>query len=126
MLNVSLSSHASQRSAQRNLSDADIAFILQNGSRVHRTGVIFCQLRHKDVPEETPGNHRHRQLVGTTVVLSKCGHYVITVYRDAKAFQRDIRKSKYNNLGQSCALCSCVWTPPQGTKSSQTIAIGCA
>ncbi len=110
MSNFFLSNHASTRSAQRNLSDDDIAFIIQNGSRVHRTGVIFCQLRNKDLPRDTPGNHRHRQLVGTTVVLSKCGHYVITLYRNERAFQRDTRKRKYNAV-LYCEACPCgvVW-----------------
>lgn len=102
-----LSHHARQRSAQRNLSDEDIAFVIKNGERLHRTGVIFCQLRQKDVPDATPGNHRYWQLIGTTVVLCRCGDYVVTLYREGKAFQRDCRKTKYGlRLGHpSCPRC---------------------
>ena len=125
MLNFLLSNHATQRSAQRNLSDDDIAFILQQGRRVHRTGVIFCQLRDKDIPDDTPGNHRHRQLVGTTVVLSKCGHYIITVYRNPKAFHRDSRKNKYIDPLVECTGCPCFGVA-QTTRSSHTMTMGCA
>ncbi len=120
---IHLSNHASTRSAQRNLSDDDIAFIIYNGSRVYRTGVIFCQLRQKDIPPDTPGNHRHRQLVGTTVVLCTCGHYVITLYRAEKAFQRDSRKRKYclrTHYG-TCPVCSV-----QPVMSAQMMTMGWA
>lgn len=95
MMDFTLSSHALERSAQRNISDDDIDFILTHGVKLHRTGVIFCQLRHKNLPEDLPGNHRARQLVGTTLVLCKCGQYIVTVYREERAFHRDKRKAKY-------------------------------
>jgi hypothetical protein len=106
---VSLSSHALHRSAQRNISEEDIEFIIQNGDRLHRTGVIFCQLRHRNIPVDTPGNHRGWKLVGTTVVLCKCGLYVVTLYREKKAFQRDSRKAKYNQRPE-IATCPCCGT----------------
>ena len=104
-----LSTHAVQRSAQRNLSDQDIEFIMRYGERVRRTGVIFCQLRSKNVPRETPGNHRLWQLTGTTIVLCKCGRYVVTLYRQERAFQRDSRKSKYGLKAAypTCPHCGC-------------------
>jgi hypothetical protein len=106
MYPYTLSSHARHRSAQRNLSDEDIDFIVQHGQHVHRTGVIFCQLRHKDLPTQIPGNHRYRQLVGTTVVLCRCGHYIVTLYREAKAFHRDRCKRKYN-IQATQDMCPC-------------------
>ncbi len=104
-----LSNHAQRRSAQRNLSKRDIDYIIKNGERVHRTGVIFCQLRTKDIPDKTPGNDRSRQLIGTTLVLCKCGRYVVTLYRQEKAFQRDCRKSKYglDTSYRTCPSCGC-------------------
>lgn len=103
---VSLSGHALHRSAQRNISHEDIEFIIQNGDRLHRTGVIFCQLRHRNIPDDMPGNHRGWQLVGTTVVLCKCGLYVVTIYREEKAFHRDSRKAKYNHSPEN-TTCPC-------------------
>jgi hypothetical protein len=108
MENLVLSGHAQQRSIQRNISASDIDFIVANGHRVHRTGVIFCQLRASSIPDSVPGNHRFRQLVGTTVVLCRCGRCVVTVYREEKAFRRDTRKARYDARVRPCTeCCSC-------------------
>lgn len=109
MQHIALSSHALHRSAQRNITAEDIAFIVKSGHQLRRTGTIFCQLRRKDVPSGTPGNHRYWQLVGTTVVLCRCGQYVITVYREGRAFHRDACKRKYA-LPQD-AQCPCCSQP---------------
>ena len=95
-----LSDHAHLRSAQRNLDASEIAFITQHGRRVRRTGVVFCQLRKCDLPTHLPGGHRFRRLVGSTVVLSKDGVCVLTVYRNERAFRRDLRKQKYERRQQ--------------------------
>lgn len=106
MEGIILSEHAQERSARRNLSPSDIDFIIANGHRLRRTGVIFCQLRNSSLPDSIPGNHRARQLVGTTVVLCRCGRYVVTVYREKRAFHRDARKPKYS--ARACpASCPC-------------------
>lgn len=107
MRSFNLSEHAQQRSAQRNLSNEDIAFVVRHGDRVHRTGVIFCQMRHHNLPDKTPGNHRWRQLIGTTVVLCRCGGCVVTLYREERAFQRDCRKSKYALKNGDCNSTHC-------------------
>lgn len=96
---VDLSDHASLRCAQRNLDRDEIQFIVTHGKRIRRTGVIFCQLRRRDLPDDLPPSHRHQRLVGSTVVLSKDGSRVLTVYRNERAFHRDSRKSKYSNRG---------------------------
>ena len=90
-----ISDHAKTRSAQRNLQEDEIEFIVQHGKRVRRTGVIFCQLRQRDLPTDLAASHRYRRLVGSTVVLSSCGRSVLTLYRDERAFHRDSRKRKY-------------------------------
>lgn len=102
MEGIVLSGHALERSARRNISPGDIDFIVANGHRLRRTGVIFCQLRSSNLPDSIPGNHRFRQLVGTTVVLCRCGRFVVTVYREEKAFQRDARKAKYDARLHAC------------------------
>ena len=91
-----LSDHAAHRAAQRNLMDDEIDFMLQFGFLLHNTGVIFCQLRAKDLPDDLPRNHRYRRLVGSTLVLCKCGHYVVTLYRENRAFHSDSCKVRYN------------------------------
>ncbi|MBC7870508.1 MAG: DUF4258 domain-containing protein [Chitinophagaceae bacterium] len=92
---LAISHHAHQRSAQRNLREDEIDFIATYGRRMRRTGAIFCQLLRSDIPDDLPANHSYRRLVGSTVVLSRCGQYVLTVYRDEKAFRRDSRKEKF-------------------------------
>lgn len=94
---VDLSDHASLRCAQRNLDPEEIQFIVAHGKRLRRTGVIFCQLRRRDLPPDLPPSHPHCRLVGSTVVLSKDGQRVLTVYRNERAFHRDSRKRKYAN-----------------------------
>ena len=96
MAPIMLSYHASHRSAQRNVSYEEIKFIAENGQRVHRAGVIFCQLRRKDMPDDLPVNHPYWRLTGTTVVLCKCCQCVITLYRNADAFGKDRQKNKHN------------------------------
>jgi hypothetical protein len=108
MYAYTMSQHAQYRSAQRNLSNDDIHFILLHGKYEHRAGVLFCQLHRKDIPNDTPGNHRHRQLIGTTVVLCRCGGYVVTVYREEKAFHKDNCKTPYDRqIDQQLKNCPC-------------------
>jgi hypothetical protein len=105
-LDIHLSEHASRRSAQRNLSYDEILFVIEHGKRLRNAGVVFIQLRVKDIPEAIPANHHYRRLIGSTVVLCSCGQHVITLYREDEAFRKDKRKTKYNQQHQ-CALCSC-------------------
>lgn len=98
--NIQLSDHAQLRSAQRNLIDDEILFIVRQGVRIHRAGAVFCQLRRIDIPDDLPAGHRYRRLIGSTVVLSSCGRYVLTVYRNARAFRRDLRKRRYFRRSQ--------------------------
>lgn len=100
-----LSDHAARRAAQRNLSPDEIDFLLQHGKHLHNTGVIFCQLRAKDVPNDLPGNHRYRRLVGSTLVLCRCGYFVVTLYREAKAFHGDSCKTRYNRRPATFVSC---------------------
>jgi hypothetical protein len=100
-----LSDHAARRAAQRNLSHEEIDFLLEHGHFMHNTGVIFCQLRQKDVPDDLPGNHRFRRLVGSTAVLCKCGYYVVTLYREQRAFRGDSLKTRYSLRGERLTNC---------------------
>jgi hypothetical protein len=95
-MNIQLSDHADQRCAQRNLSEAEIHFIIAYGKLERRAGIEFYQLRQKDLPYDLPANDRRRRLVGSTVLLSKDSAHVITAYRNSRAFRRDRQKSKYD------------------------------
>lgn len=107
-LEIVLSDHAEWRCAQRNLSYAEIVFLCENGNQIHNAGVIFCQFRRDRIPDWLTPNHPYQRLAGSTVILCKCGHFVITAYRDEEAFQKDKRKAKYcwRQASQSCPYCS--------------------
>lgn len=107
-MNVHLSAHAAQRAAQRNLARDEIDFLLQYGHLVHNTGVLFCQLRGRDIPDDLPANHPYRRLEGSTAVLCRCGAFVVTLYREQKAFRTDRHKPAYNRRSygpRSCPYC---------------------
>jgi hypothetical protein len=109
MVAMLTSFHAMQRAAQWNVSAGEMDFIVEIAHRERSGGVIFCQLRACNIAEDIPPNHRYRQLIGTTIVLCKCGECVITLYRNVKAFRADRKKAKYNNRKQDqhnpCPIC---------------------
>ena len=108
-MDFELSTHASRRAAQRNFSPDEIDFLLEHGCLTRNTGVIFCRLRAKDLPDDLPRNHRYRRLVGSTLILCKCGYFVVTLYREPRAFKDDSCKTAYSQRGGksiNCPYCS--------------------
>ena len=91
-----LTRHATFRAAQRNLSDEQIAFIYENGYKLHNAGAVFIQLRDKDIPDTIPANDPLRKCTGTTLVMCSGCKSIVTVYRNPEAFHKDKKKKKYN------------------------------
>lgn len=91
MSQLTLTKHAQQRMAQRNLSPDDVDFILSHGRPNHCAGVVQIHLRHKDVPAATAKQTKYTRLVGSTVVLSRDQTAVITVWRNRTQGLRHIR-----------------------------------
>lgn len=87
--------HAEMRIAQRNFTIEDVYYILKHGRAAYRAGVIFCQLREKDLPREDRSDERKHKLVGCEVVLTPCKQLVMTVYH-ARDLKNSRRKSKHN------------------------------
>jgi len=87
---LSFTSHALFRMAQRNLSLADVMFVVTNGTRYWRAGALHLVLLFKDIPK-----HEQRQfarLEGTVVLLDREGEEVRTVYRgNARQISKRIR-----------------------------------
>lgn len=104
---MNTSYHAQKRQDQRNLSDEDIYFILEHGRELHVAGGIFYQMLSKSIPKDLAPNDRRRKLVGSTVLVCKCGQFVITVYRNPTAFKKDNKKAKYDKLdtARTCPCC---------------------
>lgn len=88
-----LTRHAHQRVCQRRISPAHLAYVMDYGRVIYKTGVLFYFLGYKDLPV----GHRHspavQRLVGITVVASEKGQ-VITAYKSAKGLRQINRKSK--------------------------------
>lgn len=102
MQQLMISDHAYQRAAQRNVSEEEIYLIVRYGHRVRKAGAIFCQFRRNSVESL---DARLEALIGTTVMLCKCGSSVITLYRNERAFKRDRRKPKYDLSSSAAARC---------------------
>jgi hypothetical protein len=84
--------HAVTRMAQRNLTEADVFFVLRYGQRWHRDGVVFYFLGKCDLPASA-SCHAQR-LEGATVIVEPQAQVIITVYRNRKALRRIKRKHK--------------------------------
>lgn len=94
--NFVFTDHARKRMAQRNVSEADILFILQHGHETHCAGTIMVACRHKDIPEERLIQDQFRRLDGVSVVMNRVEPVVITVWRNRKQGSRHIRRKPRN------------------------------
>ncbi len=84
------SDHAQLRMAQRNVSWADVDFVLDHGAKIYRRGVIFYFLRRCDIPNNLW--QKYGRLEGTTIVFNGQTQEIITVYRSHR--QRGLRRVK--------------------------------
>jgi len=79
-----LTEHARKRMAQRNVSMAQICFIVEYGQQTHCAGAIFVTLRRKDIPASLRPQNEFGRLEGTTVVLSRREPVIMTVWRNRR------------------------------------------
>ncbi len=96
---VQCSKHARLRQAQRNLSDKDVAFVLQNGRRSYHAGVLCVFLGWRDIPSEKFVYQRFSHLEGTMLklVASRSGEMIlVTAYRNRRAGRRMRSRAKYD------------------------------
>ena len=94
-----LSQHAILRMAQRNISLGDLAYVLEHGERVHKTGVAIYILRKRDIPQSDRKSSEVTRLEGTVVLtsFSEDGNLkIITLYRNRFAFRTIRSKAKYD------------------------------
>jgi len=91
---LTFSEHALIRMAQRKLSESDIEYIVQHGTRYHNAGCLFRFLGKKDIPDK-----EQERLEGSVVLLdSDTETVVITVYRNRAEAPKEIRsKLKYRS-----------------------------
>ena len=95
----SVSVHASQRLAQRNLSSRDIEYVLSHGRRIRNGKALFICLGRRDIP---PGDQRHSRLTrleGTVLVLDPMtGSHLTTAYRNRRSGIRDVKRKQKHAL----------------------------
>ncbi len=90
-----LTHHALERMAQRNLSLADIHFVIRYGQQLHRTGIIFYFLGYNDLAKDM--RKQHARLEGTIVLMNPKSRKVITAYRDRNGLRKIKCKLPYNS-----------------------------
>ena len=96
---TSLSSHAVQRLAQRNLSAADVHYVYSHGRMHHAGKATFVYLGRRDIPAGDLRNDRVRRLEGTVLVLDPgTGCHLTTAYRNRQRGSRDIRRKLKRGL----------------------------
>jgi len=91
---LTFSEHALIRMAQRKLSETDVEYIVQHGTRYYNAGCLFCFLGKKDIPDK-----KQERLEGSVVLLdSETETVIITVYRNRTEAAKEIRsKEKYRS-----------------------------
>jgi hypothetical protein len=92
------SHHARHRTAQRNLSDADVRFVLEYGQRHYCAGALHVFLGRRDIPLERELYQRHAHLEGTVLILQILGSelLLITAYRNRQALKAIRTKQPYD------------------------------
>lgn len=93
---LTITRHARLRQAQRNLSDEDVAFILEHGRELRNSGVLHVFLGRRDMPDEQTFR-RYQHLEGAVLVLDDAHDLpvLITVYRNRRGLKRIRRQTKY-------------------------------
>ena len=98
--------HARQRSAQRNVSAAEVQYVIDHGQRFHKAGALIYFLRRCDVPEDDLNDDERTRLMGTAVILTKDGRRVITIWRNRRDGLKHIKhKPKYSTGPKGNELC---------------------
>src|SRR5690242_12344017 len=92
---IALSHHAALRCQQRRFSQLEIAYVLEHGRLIRRTGICFYFLAAKDVPLADRRLPWIQRLVGATLLLSSEGEAVITMYKNENALREIKRKVKF-------------------------------
>jgi hypothetical protein len=90
---MTISSHAAQRCNDRRISLEELNLVMKYGTRIHRTGALFCFMRRRDIPGDVPA-FRAGRLEGLTLILDPEETSLITAYRNRSGLHEIKRKSK--------------------------------
>lgn len=94
---TTISTHARQRLAQRNLSLADVDYVCAHGKRIRNGHAIFVCLTRRDIPDEHLQHARAIQLEGTVLVFDHLtGTSLVTAYRNRQRGIKDVKRKRKN------------------------------
>jgi hypothetical protein len=92
--------HAMRRSAQRNVPEEAMEYIIRYGERFQKAGATIYYLRSRDIPEWDRAVDRWAKLAGTALVLTQEGDTILTTWRNRKnGLKRIKRKPDYGLSG---------------------------
>jgi hypothetical protein len=84
------------RQSQRNLSQAEIWYVLCFGRRLYNAGVLMVFLGKRDIPVGDRRIQRIAQLEGTAVLIDRKSGLILTIYRNKAAYNEHRKKQKRN------------------------------
>lgn len=102
---IHYTAHALSRSAQRNLSFADVEFVLAYGRRTYCAGALHVFLARRDIPADKGLHQRFGHLEGTVLVLVPSDGNdltLVTAYRNRRGFKAVRAKAPYDRRTRSC------------------------
>ena len=100
-----ISRHASLRAGQRNVSARDVTLVMDLGDKIHNGDAIFYFLGKRNIPNEYKSYDSISKLEGTTLVISKDGTCLITLYKNKKGL-RNLRKKRKWTLSNNKTTCA--------------------
>lgn len=102
MHSVHYTAHALSRSARRNLSHADVQFVIEHGRRTYVAGALHIFLAGRDIPADKATDRRFGHLEGTVLVLTAdADPTLITAYRNRRGFKAVRAKATYDRRSRS-------------------------
>lgn len=101
---ATLTRHAAQRLAQRNLTPEDVGYVFAHGRIHHAANAFFVHLGWRDIPPADRRDNRLRRLEGTILVLDPhTGQQLTTAYRNRQRGSRDIKRKAKRSYGSASA-----------------------
>jgi hypothetical protein len=99
---TSMSGHALERAAQRNIQTSDIAFVMAYGQRFYTGEAIQYFLGRRDIPEQYHSDDCVMKLEGTTLITAHDGT-LITLYKNKRGCKNLRRKCKWHRQYRQAA-----------------------
>lgn len=91
---MNMTRHGELRCDQRGFSQAEVAAVMESGTKIHRTGIVFYVMTKNDINRCPQDKKLLRNLHGLTVLVSQDSGSLITVYKDKDALSTIKKKQK--------------------------------